>query len=246
MANLIYCEFLKLKRSKMIIISILGAMVTPLMIFVDIIKLRMNNSGKIITYYYVFEDVNMYVMLLFGIIVYTLIGSYLFSREYTESTLKTILTVPVSKTAFIAAKFLMLLIWILGLTAVAWVCTLFFAVIGKVTDFSMTIIIKSIYEYFFGAILVYLVILPFIFIAIKMKNLVTPIIVVTAAAMGSAAVINEPEAGLYPWAATNLLVTGTLVKKTGHTIWPAVIMIAILAAAGFIASLIYFNKHDVK
>lgn len=230
----------------MIIISILGAMVTPLMIFVDIIKLRMNNSGKIITYYSVFEDVNMYVMLLFGMIVYTLIGAYLFSREYTENTLKTILTVPVSKTAFIAAKFLTLLIWILGLTAVTWLCTLFFAVIGKVTDFSMAVIIKTIYEYFFGAILVYLVILPFIFIAIKMKSLVTPIIVVTAAAMGSAAVMNEPEAALYPWAATNLLAAGTLVKKTGHTIWPSIIMITVLAAAGLVASLIYFNKRDVK
>jgi len=230
----------------MLLISLLGAVVTPLMIFVDVIKLRMDNSGKMITYYGVFEDTNMYLMLLFGMIVYTLIGAYLFSREYTENTLKTILTVPVSKTVFIAAKFLMLLIWILGLTAVSWFCTLFFAVIGKVADFSMTIIIKTIYEYFFGAILVYLVILPFIFIAIKTKNLVTPIIVVTAVAMGSAAVINEPEAALYPWAATNLLVTDTLVKRTSHSIWPSVIMITVLAAVGLIASLIYFNKHDVK
>lgn len=230
----------------MLLISLLGAGVTPLMIFVDVIKLRMDNSGKIITCYGVFEETNMYLMLLFGMIVYTLIGAYLFSREYTENTLKTILTVPVSKTAFTSAKFFMLLIWILGLTAFSWLCTLFFVVIGKVDDFSIAIIAKSIYEYFFGAILVYLVILPFIFIAIKTKNLVTSIIVVTAVAMGSAAVINEPEAALYPWAATNLLVTGTLVKRTSHSIWPSVIMITVLAAVGLIASLIYFNKHDVK
>lgn len=90
----------------MFLISILGAMVAPIMVFAGLIKVKITEPEKVITYWDMMEQTNLYMLLFFGIIVYGVIAAYLFSREYSENTLKSILTVPVSKEAFLIAKFL--------------------------------------------------------------------------------------------------------------------------------------------
>ncbi|MBS4536296.1 ABC transporter permease [Clostridium sp. D2Q-14] len=244
MVNLIRSELLKLKRSKMIIISILGAMVTPIMVFVGVLKAKFTTADKIVTYADIFSESNLYIMLLFGVIVYTVIGSYLFSREYVEKTLKIILTVPVSRVTFIVVKFLMLLVWIIALTVITWVCSLFFAVLSRASEFSMLILKQSIIEYFWGGILLFLMISPFVFIAIYSKGVVVPIITAASVVMINIAVSNENLAALFPWTSSYLLVTGQI-ENTGYPMWLAIFLISLVSLSGFISSVIYFKKEDI-
>ena len=53
----------------------------------------------------IYSDSVLYIMLLVNIMIYVAIAAYLFSREYTESTLKTILPIPISRTKLLIGKF---------------------------------------------------------------------------------------------------------------------------------------------
>lgn len=245
MLNLLYCEFLKLKRSKMFFISILGAMVAPIMVFAGLIKAKITVPDRVITYWDMLEQTNLYVLLLFGIIVYGVIAAYLFSREYTENTLKSMLTVPVSKEAFLVAKFLMLFVWMMILTAMAWISTLFLSVIGNAAELNTSVIMQSLKEYFLGAFLLYFTMSPFVFITLWLKNLASPIIIVAAVVLGNVALANEDLAVLFPWSSPYLIASGDIAQYN-YSIEIALAIILAVFFTGIFASFTYFKKQDVK
>ncbi|WP_422486851.1 ABC transporter permease [Gudongella sp. DL1XJH-153] len=245
MVNLLFCEFFKLKRSKMFLISILGAMVAPIMVFAGLIKVKITEPEKVITYWEMLGQTNLYMLLLFGIIVYGVIAAYLFSREYSENTLKSILTVPVSKEAFLVAKFLMLFVWMLILTMVAWASTLGLSIVGNAAEFSGAVIMQSLKEYFLGVLLLYLTMSPFVFITLWQKNLVTPIISVATVVLGNVALANEDLAVLFPWSAPYLIASG-VIKELSYSIEAALVIVFVVFFIGIVASFVYFKRQDVK
>lgn len=249
MVNLLYCELLKLKRSKMLLISFLGALVTPVMMIASAVKMHYSRPDIIITLANLYDDCSLYTMLLFGVIVYVVIAAYLFSREYTEKTLKTILTVPVSKLTFIISKFIMLFLWIIVLTLISWVsmfilATLYKAIFG-LSEFSIAVAIKYLGEMLLGGILMFLTISPFAFLAVWTKGLVVPIIAAAAITMGNVALSNEALGALYPWTASYMLVRGDI-AQTGYPYPLSIGLIAIVSIFGFFASVVYFKREDVK
>ena len=245
MVNLLYCEFLKLKRSKMLLISISGATVAPLMVFAGLIKAKITQPEILITYREMMEQTNLYMLMLFGLIVYGVITAYLFSREYTENTLKSILTIPVSKEAFLSAKYLMLLVWMIILTAVAWLSTLFLAFLGNAADFSSMVIVQSLKEYISGVLLLYLTMSPFVFITLWVKNLVTPIIAVATIVLGNVALSNENLAALFPWSSVYLIAGGEI-NNLSYSIELSLLIILITFSIGVILSFYYFKRQDAK
>ena len=59
------------------------------------------------TFEALFTNVNMYMSAMFAVLIFAIIISYLFGREYNEHTLKTMLTIPVSRAKFLASKYVM-------------------------------------------------------------------------------------------------------------------------------------------
>ena len=112
MLNLISCELLKLKRSKMVLISVAGVLSTPLLMLIEALQTHFDKPEIIFTLSDIYSDSVLYSMLLVNIMIYVAIAAYLFSREYTESTLKTILPIPISRTKLLIGKFCTLLLWI--------------------------------------------------------------------------------------------------------------------------------------
>ena len=98
MLNLISCELLKLKRSKMVLISIFGVMATPCLMLIEALQTHFKHPERIFTLTDIYDSSLFYMMLLVNIMVYVAVIAYMFSREYAESTLKTVLPIPVSRT----------------------------------------------------------------------------------------------------------------------------------------------------
>jgi len=249
LGNLFYCELLKLKRSKILLISFLGAMVTPVMMIVDGIKVHYTDPGKIITLEQMYDSCSLYTMLLFGLIVYVVFAAYLFSREHTEHTLKTILTIPVSKFSFIISKYVLLLIWIIVLTLISWagisILSAAYSAFFPIAGFSVGIAAKYLGEMLFGGIMMFLTITPFVFLALWTKGLVVPVIAAAAIVMGNVALYNEALGALYPWTASCLLVKGGT-AETGYPLSLVTGLIGLVSMLGFMASVIYFAKEDIK
>jgi bacitracin transport system permease protein len=243
--NIVHGEFLKLKRSKMFLICLLGSLTAPIMVFIGLLKSHLENPLEIITYGDLLDQTNMYVVLLFGLVVYVVIAAYLFSREYTEHTLKSVITTPVSRAKYITGKYIMFFIWIMFLTLVAWLGTFFFGALGGASDFSWAIVSQSFSHFYAAAILLYLTLTPFVFITLWMKSLVPAIVVAAAISMGNVALFNDSLAALFPWTSAFLLGTDQL-GTYGYTPTIPLVIVVVTFLAGLVASFLYFKREDVK
>ncbi len=233
----------------MLLISSLGALVTPIMMIIDGVRVHYAHPEIVNTLADLYDSCLFYTMIIFGLLVYTVIAAYLFSREYSEKTLKTVLTVPVPRLSLIASKFSMLLIWMIALTLVSWSSTFILAAayhaIFGMAEFSVTVAWHYLGQMLFGGVLMFLTLSPFAFLAEWTKGLVVPVIAAATVLMGNAALANEAIGALFPWTATLLLINGKI-PGTGYLDTLAISFIALVSILGFLASIIYFQKEDIK
>lgn len=249
MLNLISCELSKLKRSRMVLISILGVMSTPFMMFIESLQAHFNRPYLVFTLADIYSDSILYIMLLSNIIIYVAITAYLFSREYAENTLKTILPIPVSRAKLMAAKFCTLFIWTSVLTIATWTGILTLSGIYhdlfRMEGYSLLVAVGWLPKFFLSNILMFLTVSPFAFIAQKTKGFVAPMIASAVIVMGSAALSNHEWGALYPWTATFFLMEGRI-PSTGYPIPLVIAIIAFVSIAGFLLTFNHFKKEDLK
>ena len=131
MLTFIQMEFLKLKRSNIFLLSLMGAILPPLLMFIAVFAF-----GEADTFDVLFTNVNMYMSALFAVLLFAIMMSYLFGREYNEHTLKTMLTIPVSRGKFLISKYVMFLVWISILTVVTIVSTAVFGFVAGLEGFT--------------------------------------------------------------------------------------------------------------
>ncbi len=120
MADIIYCEWLKLKRSKITLIWVLGSFIVPFLVTVNDIRIALSNPAAVLSLDGIYEDTVMFLMLLFGPLVMAVVATFLVSREYTEKTIKTVFAVPIGRRQFLAGKFIMLFILVLLFMVLSW------------------------------------------------------------------------------------------------------------------------------
>lgn len=247
--NIVYCEILKLRRSKIVLFSILGVLSTPFLMLVEALQTHFEHPEEVFTLSDIYDSSLLYVMLLMNIMVYVAITSYLFSREYTEKTLKTILPIPVSRFDFITGKFLILNIWTMLLTVLTWAAIfalmLGYHVIFGLDGFSLKVAGEWLIKFLLGSVLMFMTISPFAYIAERTKGFVIPVIISAAVVMGSAALSNQEFGALYPYTASLFLINGRI-KSTPYPIPLVIGIIVLFSLIGFYLTFRYFDREDFK
>lgn len=239
MLTFIKMEFLKLKRSKIFLLSILMAALPSVLMFIATFAFDETQSFDAL-----FSTVNMYMSALFAILLFSIIISYLFGREYNEHTLKTMLTVPISRGKFLISKYVMFLIWILILTVVTSLSTLAFGFVAGLTGFTLQLFINSFAELLFANILLFLTFSPFVFISLFITNMVPAMVGGASLTLVSLLVNGQSWAPYVPWACPYLISSGEIADYGVSLIIPyGVILVTFLI--GIVVSYIYFTKKDV-
>lgn len=244
MVNLLYTEFLKLKRSKMFLVSIFGAAAAPFMCFIGYyVYIQNHHPGSTVEFNKLFSQTNLYIILMLGILLYGVITSYVFNREYMENTLKNLLTIPVSRISFIMSKLLILLIWIMTLTIVAWLLTLIFGLIGPFEGLSAKVLTESFKQYIIGGGLLFLLSTPTVLVTLLFKNYVPTIVFTSVITMINLAIWDTQYSVLYPWSAGFRILENNFLQEYP----PQYSYISIIATSiiGFTAIIIYFKKVDI-
>src|SRR5699024_1100774 len=145
----------------MFLISILGAAVAP---FVVVIATYLNEPS--ILFKELFYNVNLYTVLIIGVPLYGVVTTYLFNREYMEN----ILTIPVSRIGFIVSKMLLLFIWIMMLTLIAWTLTLVLGMLTQFDGLSISLVMESLSQFSIGGMFLFILSTPIILVTLVMKN----------------------------------------------------------------------------
>lgn len=180
MAEIIYCEWLKLKRSKIILIGLLGSFVVPFLVTVNDIRISLSNPAARLSLGGIYEDTIMFIMLLFGPLVMAVVAIFLVSREYTEKTLKTLFVVPIERRQFLLGKFIILFILVLLFMLLSWldivaisiICS-FFLDVSQINLLSAVFIPAQMIK---GGILLFATITPFIYLTLRTKGMLAPLL----------------------------------------------------------------------
>lgn len=248
MADIIYCECMKLKRSKIILIGVSGSFIVPFLVTVNDLRIYFSNPAVTLSLDWIYEDTIMFLMLLFGPLVMAVVAAHLVSREYTEKTLKTIFAVPIGRRQFLAGKFITLFILILLFMAISWldiivislVCSLFFEV-SRITALSAIYFFLQMMK---GGLLLFATLTPFVYLTLRTKGSLAPFIVIAAVCLLNVVLSGSPIAEFYPWTAAYLLLSGRL-AQAGCPVPLAISIILSVCLLGIGSSIWRFQKEDI-
>ncbi|MBQ6628408.1 MAG: ABC transporter permease [Methanobrevibacter sp.] len=239
MLTFIEMEFLKLKRSKIFLLSLLGAILPPLLMFIAVTSF---DEGQ--TFEALFTNVNMYMSAMFAVLIFTIIISYLFGREYNEHTLKTMLTIPVSRTKFLISKYVMFLVWIVILTIVTSISTLAFGFAAGLEGFSINLAANSFAQLLYANVLLFLTFSPFVFVSLFITNMVPAMVGGAGLALVNLMVYGQNWAPFVPWTCPYLIASGEIAEYSASIAVSYGIILATFLI-GIAVSYIYFTKTDV-
>ncbi len=240
MLTFIHMEFLKLKRSKIFLLSLMGAILPPLLMFIAVTSFDEWQSFKAL-----FSSVNMYMSAMFAVLIFAIIISYLFGREYNEHTLKTMLTIPISRGKFLASKYIMFLVWIVILTVATSLSTVIFGFIAGLEGFTLKLFIDSFVQLLFSNVLLFLTFSPFVFLSLFITNMVPAMVGGAALSLVNLMVYGQSWAPFVPWVCPYLIASGEIAHyTTSITVSYGVILATFLI--GLAISYIYFTKKDVS
>lgn len=240
MLTFIEMEFLKLKRSNIFLLSIMGAILPPLLMFIATFAFYETQTFEML-----FSSVNMYMSALFAILLFAIMISYLFGREYNEHTLKTMLTIPVSRGKFLLSKYVMFLAWILILTVVTSASTLVFGFVAGLDGFSVKIVVDSFAQLLFANVLLFLTFSPFVFVSLLITNMVPAMVGGAGLTLVNMLIYGQTWAPYVPWVCPYLIASGEIAEYSASITVSYAIILATFAI-GLIVSYIYFTKTDVS
>ncbi len=240
MLTFIKMEFLKLKRSNIFLLSLMGAVLPPLLMFIAVFAF---DEGS--TFDMLFSNVNMYMSALFAVMLFSIMISYLFGREYNEHTLKTMLTIPISRGKFLLSKYVMFLVWILILTAVTSLSALVFGFIAGLEGFTLKLFIDSFAQLLFANVLLFLTFSPFVFISLFITNMVPAMVGGAGLTLVNMLIYGQTWAPYVPWVCPYLIASGEIAEyTTSITVSYGVILATFVI--GLIISYVYFTKTDIS
>ena len=240
MLTFIEMEFLKLKRSNIFLLSIMGAILPPLLMFIATFAFDETQTFEML-----FSSVNMYMSALFAILLFAIMISYLFGREYNEHTLKTMLTIPVSRGKFLMSKYIMFLAWILILTVVTSMSTMVFGFVAGLEGFSIKIVVDSFLQLLFANVLLFLTFSPFVFVSLLITNMVPAMVGGAGLTLVNMLIYGQTWAPYVPWVCPYLIASGEIAEYSASVTVSYGIILATFVI-GLIISYIYFTRTDVS
>ena len=239
MLTFIQMEFLKLKKSNIFLLSIFMAALPAILMYIATFAFDEVQNFELL-----FTNVNMYMSVLFAVLLFSIIMAYLFGREYNEHTLKAMLTIPISRGKFLLSKYVMFLVWILILTAVTSVSTLGFGFLAGLSGFTVKLFIDSFLNLLFANLLLFLTFSPFVFISLFVTNMVPAMVGGASLTLVNMLVYGQTWAPYVPWVCPYLIASGEIADYSVSIMTPYALIFATFLI-GVVISYVYFTKKDV-
>lgn len=246
MLNLIKGEFLKLKRSSVFRISLLGSCIIPLLILMVLVKFALIDNVSTWDFAQLFEQNITYLCIFFGLLLNMLIASYIFNREYKEHTIKAILTTQVTKSEYFTSKIIVYIIWSLMLTLISLILVLLIGLVFHAPGLSAKLLAQSFMGVMLADFMLSLVALLAVFITLLFKSIIPPIIIGMGISLGSMMILNDKFSIYYP--TTSILYLFTPEKQlipAGFNSSITLVVVGSIAIISILLSWIYFKKTSV-
>jgi len=173
-----------------------------------------------------------------GIILFGLIASWVFGREYSDRTVKDLLALPTSRSAIVLSKCIVIAVWSAAVTLVACLITLCVGAALGLPPVSPQVFWQSGVTLSVAAFLTIALATPIAFSASAWHGYLPPIGVMILA-MGLAQLTNAAGWGEYfPWAVPALYVQGETLGMVSYVI------VILTSVAGMVGTLVWWELAD--
>ncbi|RAP74995.1 ABC transporter permease [Paenibacillus montanisoli] len=238
MLNLIVCEWLKWRRSRMLWLISLGALLPTALAF-----LIQMNSSEPFDWKGLFMN-NLFIMtMLMCPSLYALLTGYLFAREFQERTVNNMLTGPYSRNKVLTAKFLIAIPVLLSVLLLAFLLTfaIGFFFTSKLPTSDALLEVMGKYGLLF--ILEYALIPLAAAVALLWRSYIPAMGLGVFAVVSEITIMQSKYIMYYPWSAPLNMVMNMAPDLNSTAIGSTSIGLAFLLPLIFIA--IYFRRTDV-
>jgi ABC-2 type transport system permease protein len=252
----LWAETLKARRSRLILLTAAGLLLLPCVsgLFMIILKdpERARSLGLISTKAQITVGVAdwpaFFGMLAQGIaiggaIVFALITAWIFGREFSDRTAKELLALPTPRWVIVGAKFVLIALWVLGLTVLIFGVGLAIGAAVGIPGWSLGLAQASLATLLEVALLTFLL-LPFVALFASIGRGYLPALGWTILALAFANIVSFLGWGdWFPWAVPILVsgVTETYADQVGlHSV--LVVLVAFLG--GTAATFLWWQRAD--
>jgi ABC-2 type transport system permease protein len=253
LSDMIWIESRKAIRSRMPLWTALGSLFIPLgiafLIFVaknpeiaqklGLISAKANLISYAATDWPTYMTVYGEIIGAGGIILFILIISWIFGREFTDGTLKDMLAVPVQRASILLGKFILAAIWSAAMTIVIFIAGLAMGAVIKLPGGSISVILQGIALVAVCACLVFAVVTPFAFFASVGRGYLLPIGVAILMMMMVNLMLIIGWGEYFPWAVPVLYAEGKS-PLTPISYW----IVILTGLAGMIGTYLWWKYAD--
>jgi ABC-2 type transport system permease protein len=252
LSDAIWIELRKANRSRMPIWTALGSLFMPLGIAFLIFVARNPEisaklglvSAKANLLAYSATDWPAYIVLSSefiaagGFILFVIITSWVFGREFVDGTLKDMLAVPVSRASILLAKFIVVAIWSVGLVVEIYLASLLMGALIKLPAASPSIILHGSNLMIVTSLMVIVVVTPFALFASIGRGYLLPLGLAILTLMMTNLVAIIGWGGYFPWAVPGLYIQETDLNPLSFWI------VALTGLAGMLATYLWWMHAD--
>jgi ABC-2 type transport system permease protein len=177
-----------------------------------------------------------------GVLLFSLIGSWVFGREFADGTLTNLLAVPVPRTTIVLAKFVVVCLWSITLTAIVYATGLVLGALIGLSEGSAGIVMQGSVVLAVTSGLVILDVFPVAFLASVGRGYLLPLGVMLLV-LALANVIGVLGWGNYfPWSVPGLYAG---LSGEGASLGPTSYWIVLLAGlAGVVGTCLWWTHAD--
>lgn len=236
-------EFLKIKRSPLILLSFLGISIVPVLMGVVMPK----NVGGVegITFASFVQDVQMMNLMVMGILMFGLITSYVFSKEFEENTLKSTLAIPVRRPRLLWDKFLVVFVWIISLLLVNVIEVIMICLICGVDGLNLSSIATAFGLAIRDGIIFMPLLTPIVFVTLLVRRYVAGIVFsIGVVVINIVALASEVYYAYYPYTIP-LFLAGPVPEEMSISVPISLMILFGTGVVGAIGSLVYFQKISI-
>jgi ABC-2 type transport system permease protein len=173
-----------------------------------------------------------------GVILFGLIASWVFGREYSDRTVKDLLALPTSRSAIVSAKFVVVASWSAGLTALVYLIALAVGTAVALPPISAGAFLEGTVTFAVTACLTIALVTPIAFFASAGHGYLPPM-AVALLAMGLAQVVGIAGWGEYfPWSIPGVYSQGENLGTVSYAI------VVLTSVAGIAGTLVWWELAD--
>lgn len=251
LGSAISIEVLKVRRSKILVFSTLGFMLLPVVCGFFMLVLKdpelARRLGLISTKAHMMAgdaDWPTFFRLLAqatgggGVVLFSLIGTWVFGREYSDHTVKDLLALPTPRSAIIVAKFVLIAIWSCALTALIGVVALCIGAGVGLGELSGDVLVQGAGRVIMTAALVIALVAPIAFFASAGRGYLMPLGMVFLALLMSQVLTGAGWGEYFPWAVPNIY------AQEGNVATTSIIIVLLTSAAGVTGTLLWWKLAD--